>query len=300
MRLACAGIVGLTFLSWAGTATAAETARYPRPELLVEPAELCRPAVARQVIVLDARSEKEYASEHLLGARWVDHDGWAKAFDDAKDVTAWSQRIGGLGIAADSKVVVYDAVAMTNAARIWWILRYFGVGDVRLLNGGWNTWKAEGRPTTDEVPSVTCLDFKATPRVERLATKGLILDSLKGRTLQIVDARSDREFCGLERLNNRRAGAIPGAKNLDWSELVDPKTHRFKRADELTRLFQRAGIDLRRPSVTHCQSGGRSSVMAFAMELMGADDVRNYYRSWGEWGNLEDTPIVVHNKEERK
>ncbi|MCR4413218.1 MAG: sulfurtransferase [Thermoguttaceae bacterium] len=298
MRLAWLAIVGLTFLS--GNPAASETPRYPRAELLMEPGELCRPDVARQWIVLDARSEKEYASEHLLGARWVDHDGWAKAFDDGKDIASWSQRIGGLGIAADSKVVIYDASAMKNAARIWWILRYWGVGEVRLLNGGWKTWKAEGRPTTDEVPPVARVDFRATPRAQRLATKGLILDSLKGRTLQIVDARSDREYCGLDRQNNRRAGAIPGAKNLDWSELIDPKTHRFKSADELTRLFERAGIDLRRPSVAHCQSGGRASVMAFAMELMGADDVRNYYRSWGEWGNLEDTPIVVHKKEEPK
>jgi thiosulfate/3-mercaptopyruvate sulfurtransferase len=60
----------------------------------------------------------------------------------------------------------------------------------------------------------------------------------------------------------------------------------------LAKLFKDAGIDLARPAVTHCQSGGRASVTVFALELMGAGDVRNYYRSWAEWGNDPDTPIV--------
>ncbi len=186
---------------------------------------------------------------------------------------------------------------MNNAARVWWLLRQVGVADVRLFNGGWKTWKAEGRPTTEEVASVSRLDFKATPRAQRLATKGLILDSIKGRTLQVVDAGSEKEFCGLDRQNNHRARAIPGAKNLDGSEWVDPKTLRFQSADELTRRFERAGIDLRRPGVAYCQSGGLASVMAFAMEWI---DVHDSYRNWGEWGNLEDTPIVVHQGQETK
>ena len=119
----------------------------------------------------------------------------------------------------------------------------------------------------------------------------MILDSLKGGTLQIIDARSEGEFCGAEK-HAKRGGAIPGARHLEWSELLDKVTHRFKGADELRRLFKEAGIDLEKPAAAHCQSGGRASVMVFGMELLGAKDVRNYYDSWSEWGNAEDTPIV--------
>ena len=70
----------------------------------------------------------------------------------------------------------------------------------------------------------------------------------------------------------------------------------FKSAQELQKVFKKADIDLTKPSVAHCQSGGRSSVMVFAMELMGASDVRNYYRSWAEWGNADDTPIELPKK----
>lgn len=296
MRLAYCGIVCWALLPL--TARGAEMTNYPRAELLIEPAELSRPEVAREFVLLDARDEQDYRREHIAGARWVDHLEWSKAFEDGQDAKGWSQRIGNLGIAANSKVVVYDGSAMKNAGRIWWILRYWGVGDVRLLNGGWKAWLEEGLPATAEVPIVSPAEFKAVPRGERLATKEQVLQSLQGRTLQIVDARSEKEFCGIDRQKNQRAGAIPGAKNLDWTELLDQKTHRVKKPQELATLFQQAGIDLKRPTVTHCQTGGRASVMVFAMELMGAHEVRNYYRGWSEWGNLDDTPIVVRNKDQ--
>ena len=73
--------------------------------------------------------------------------------------------------------------------------------------------------------------------------------------------------------------------------MLDAKTHRFKSASELRKLFEQAGIALDRPTATYCQSGGRAAVMAFGMELMGAKDVSDYYRSWAEWGNSEDTPV---------
>ncbi len=117
--------------------------------------------------------------------------------------------------------------------------------------------------------------------------------SLKDKNLQIVDARSQAEFCGTDKQKNKRAGAIPGARHLEWIDLIDKKTQRFKSADQLRALFRAAGVDLERPTATHCQSGGRAAVMAFAMELMGATGVSNYYASWAEWGNADDTPIIV-------
>ena len=74
---------------------------------------------------------------------------------------------------------------------------------------------------------------------------------------------------------------------------MDSQTHRFKRPEELRRIFDKAGVDLGKPIASHCQSGGRASVVAFGLELMGATRVSNYYRGWSEWGNLQDTPIMV-------
>jgi thiosulfate/3-mercaptopyruvate sulfurtransferase len=179
-------------------------------------------------------------------------------------------------------------------------LRYWGVEDVRLLNGGWKGWTAARHPTDKAEPATAAVKFAAKARRERLATKEQLLESLKGDKLQTVDARSEKEFCGDEKLTNKRAGAIPGAKQLEWSDLLDRDTQRFKAAADLRKLFVGAGVALDRPTATYCQSGGRAAVMAFAMELMGAKDVSNYYPSWAEWGNADDTPVVPGKAREKK
>ncbi len=197
-----------------------------------------------------------------------------------------------LGIDAKSDVVIYDDASFKDAARIWWILRFWGVDRVRLLNGGWTGWKTGKFPVesgSSRFPEPA--SFVAAPRIQRLATRKTVLDALAQSSAQIVDARSFGEFCGVDRLKNKRGGAIPRAKPLEWSDLVDPKTKRFKSAAELRGIFRDAGVDLRKQTITHCQSGGRASVMAFGIELMGGEHVANYYAGWSEWGNDDDTPI---------
>jgi thiosulfate/3-mercaptopyruvate sulfurtransferase len=132
---------------------------------------------------------------------------------------------------------------------------------------------------------------QVAPEPARLATKEQLLRDLNEKHFTIIDTRSEGEFCGDVKLA-KRGGAIPGARHLEWVEVIDKKTQRFKSAPELAKLFKDAGIDLAKPAVTHCQSGGRASVTAFALELMGGRNVGNYYRSWAEWGNAPDTPIV--------
>jgi thiosulfate/3-mercaptopyruvate sulfurtransferase len=269
----------------------AETKPYPRPELLMEPAELATALSVKSPVVLDVRSAAGYDQGHVPGALWVDHDRWKKAFTDG-DAAGWSKRIGQLGIKPDTTVVAYDDKDGNLAARVWWILRYWGVKDARLLNGGSQGWDAAGRPVEKAAGRAKPSEFVATPHPERLATKQQLLGQIRGGTWQIVDARSDGEYCGIASHGAKKAGSIPGAKHLDWVELIDKETHRFKPAAEIGRLLRSARIELDRPSAAYCQSGGRASVMAFAMELMGADQVRNYYGSWQEWGNAEDTPVV--------
>ena len=118
---------------------------------------------------------------------------------------------------------------------------------------------------------------------------------LKDKSAQIVDARSEKEHCGDVKMA-KQAGHIPGAIHLEWTDALDKSSQKFKSADQLKSILKEAGIDLTKPVVAHCQSGGRAAVMAFTLELMGANAVSNYYRGWSEWGNSDDTPIVVSPK----
>lgn len=261
---------------------------YARPDLLAEAADLAK---GGSCILLDVRPRQQYLSGHAPSAIWVDVAAWGKAFTPEPDLNAWNKRLGQIGIDIDGRIVIYGNEDVREAARLWWILRYWGLKDVRMMNGGWTAWRAAGgKVATDEsvpVPKVV----KLTARPERVVTKEQLVGALKGTAPQIVDARSVNEYCGLT-TTAKRNGAIPGAIQLEWSDCLDPKTKKFKTAAELKALFRERGIDLKAPVVTYCQSGGRASVMAFALELMGGAQVRNYYRSWSEWGNDPVTPIV--------
>jgi thiosulfate/3-mercaptopyruvate sulfurtransferase len=179
---------------------------------------------------------------------------------------------------------------------VWWILRYWGVKDVRLLNGGWSGYLAAKGETSTATPKVTQKTADLKAEKDRLATKGQLLDWLKeGKGVQVIDTRSEGEFCG-ETVKAKRSGTIPGAKHLEWSDTIDRKTGRFKTAAQLAKLFKEAGIDPAKPATTYCQSGGRAAVMAFVVELTSGKPARNYYRSWSEWGNDPKTPVVKPKK----
>ncbi len=271
---------------------AATPVRYPQARLLIEVAELARPEVAAKVCILDVRPKAKYRAGHIPGAVAVDTAAWNRAFTAGQDRPAWEKRLGALGIDAHSPVVVYGD-DLRDTARIWWILRYWDFRDARILNGGWQAWQAAHEKVAKGVPEKARSPKKITltARPERLAVKEQLLEAIKEKRIQVVDARSQGEYCG-EAKTAKRNGSIPGARHLEWSDLVDRKTQRFKDPAKLAELFKKAGIDRDRPAVTYCQSGGRAAVMAFGLELMGVRDVRNYYRSWAEWGNDADTPVA--------
>jgi len=265
--------------------------RYPHADLLMEASELANAPVARRDHILDARPHDAYVRGHIPHAIWVDESAWAKAFAAGQKLADWQKRVGALGISEDTPTVVYGTGSTPDGARIWWILHYWGVQDVRLLDGGWYAWTAGHHPISTEETEPSAVTAQLSAHPDRLATKDQVLAALDKHGFQILDARSEGEYCGSRKMA-RRGGAIPGATHLEWTQVIDPKTHRFRSADELAAIFHRAHVDLDGIAVTHCQSGGRAAVLAFALELMGGKHVRNYYRGWSEWGNDVHTPIV--------
>lgn len=270
-------------------ALAAAPNTYPNPTLLIEPAELAKAPSAFRV--LDVRGRNLFDKGHVPGAVWVDVAAWSKAFNaDPADAAGWAKRLGAAGVDPAKPIVVIED-KVNEAARVWWLLRYWDCRDVKLVNGGWRGYVAAGGPvsTTDDKPAPTTPTLKS--HRDRLATKGQLLDALKRQPPQIVDARTTGEYCGTADTAGRN-GAIPGAVHLEWTEALDPKTKRFKSAKELQALLADRHVDVNKPVVTYCQSGGRAAALAFTLELMGGKQVENYYKSWAEWGNAADTPVV--------
>jgi thiosulfate/3-mercaptopyruvate sulfurtransferase len=238
---------------------------------------------------------EEYLAAHVPGSRFLDIDALSDRSNPAPhmlptaaDFRAAMER---LGIGSADRIVVYDASPLRTAARGWFMLRHFGAAQVAILDGGFQKWVAEGRPTEsgDSVPVEA--SFEARQRDE-VVTKQQLLDGAFGSPL--LDARGKGRFEGSEPDPRRGvdAGHIPGARNLPYSALYD-EDGTFRAPGELRRLFADAGIDPAQPFVASCGSGVTANSLIFAAHLLGNDAARLYDGSWSEWGADPATPKAI-------
>jgi|SRR5579883_2258499 len=259
----------------------ADPTGYARPELLVEPDAILKPRAAEKFRILDVRSQGKYEAGHVPGAVAAPLTKWSKATaGKTADAAFWKAELAAVGVEPGRPVLVY-ADDVREACRGWWLLTSAGVPDVRLLDGGWKAYTAAGGPVRKEADTATAATHDWQGQAGRKADKEDVLGMVRGKKGAVIDARSADEF---------KAGRVPGAVWLEWSELIVPGTQKFRPAGELAKLFRERNLDPTAGGCVYCQSGGRASVVAFGLELMGAKGARNYYRSWSEWGAAADTP----------
>jgi thiosulfate/3-mercaptopyruvate sulfurtransferase len=218
--------------------------------MLIEAEELQKKLNQPKLRILDARPQADYTKGHLPGAVRVDVKAWqelgkkVRGFQDAK---AWGAKVGQLGVGHDAQVVVYGST-LTDTARIWWTLKYLGHPNVAILDGGWELWAKEKRPTDAAVPTIEAVKFEPKFQADRLEEIESLKKSIKAGKATVVDARSKDEFTGKE-VRGKRGGHIPGAKHLEWKELL-AEDGRFKTPDQLRELFRQQGIHPDQNAVT--------------------------------------------------
>jgi thiosulfate/3-mercaptopyruvate sulfurtransferase len=270
---------------------------YPRPELLVDTAWVAAHAADASVRIVDMR-RSGYAEGHVPGAVHLDPDAIREADRPPTFLPTpaeFEALMGRLGISNTTHVVVYDERGGIYAARLWWILAYFGhapgPSGVSLVNGGWIQWTAEGRETTTAVPAVPPGRFRAMGQPHWIATAADVQAAIGASGAVILDARTQDEIAGKDLRNIRRGGFIPSSRPLYWEDLLDPVAKTFKPAEALKAMFDARGITESTDVIAYCQVGMRASVDLFALRLMGHSHLRNYYGAWEEWGNRDDLPL---------
>ncbi len=201
--------------------------------------------------------------------------------------------MGRLGISNDTRVIAYDDRGGIYATRLWWILNYYGHTNVAVLDGGWVKWTLDKRPVSTAVPAPVMARFEIRPGTVGLATMDDVKGAINRPGVKLVDARTQAEIEGRELRGIKRGGHIESSVAVYWEDFFDAKTHLHKPAAEIARLFREKGVTADQEVITYCQVGMRASHDLFALALIGHDlaKLRNYYGSWEEWGNRDDTPI---------
>jgi thiosulfate/3-mercaptopyruvate sulfurtransferase len=256
-------------------------------DLVVVDASWFMPATGRS-------GRAEYLEAHIPGARFLDVDEVADRENPAPHMLPTSAEFGSamerLGVGRSDRIVVYDNSPTRNAARGWFMLRHFGAEQVAILDGGFQKWVAESRPTETGEPAPRSASFPAEERNDVVTKQQL----LAGIGLPWVDARGKARFEGTEAdpRPGIASGHAPGARNLPFASLYR-EDGTFKAPEEMKRLFGDAGVDPSKPFVASCGSGVTANSVLFAAHLLGNDDTRLYDGSWSEWGADPATPKVL-------
>jgi thiosulfate/3-mercaptopyruvate sulfurtransferase len=205
--------------------------------------------------------------------------------------------LGSRGISNDDTIVLYGGNNNWFAAYAYWYFKLYGHEDVKLLDGGRKKWELDGRALTDELPNREQTSYSAKDQDKSIrAFRDEVVDAIG--TKNLVDVRSPDEFSGkllapahLPQESAQRGGHIPSALNVPWAKTAN-EDGTFKTAEELTELYNEAGLDTGKATIAYCRIGERSSHTWFALhELIGLGDVKNYDGSWTEYGSLVGVPI---------
>jgi thiosulfate/3-mercaptopyruvate sulfurtransferase len=203
------------------------------------------------------------------------------------------------GVAPTTTIVTYGDNNNWFAAWFFWLLKYYGHKDVKLVNGGRAKWVAEKRELVTSSPTYARSEYRASgPDASIRALRDYVLERVVGNGAKIVDVRSPKEYAGellapenLPQEGAQRGGHIPGAQNIPWATAV-AEDGRFKSPEELRQIYGAKGIDGKGETIAYCRIGERSAHTWFVLKyLLGHDRVRNYDGSWTEWGSLIGVPI---------
>ena len=246
---------------------------------------------------LEAASGRDaWAESHIPGSVFADLPG-ELSDRDAKlrfmmpPPEQFAEAMSRYAVSEGSRVILYDRAAGMWAARIWWMLRAVGFENAAVLDGGWSKWSAEGRPISSEATSYPPATFVARARPELFADREEVLAATSDGATCIINALSEEQHRGEGASPYGRPGRIAASVNVPANSLVDPETNAYLPLEELRARFADVGATAAGKVITYCGGGIAASNDAFALTLLGIDNVAIYDASLSEWAADESLPM---------
>ncbi len=209
------------------------------------------------------------------------------------DVALFTSSLGRLGIGQDHRIVIYDRSSGNWAARLWWVMRSFGLDQAAILDGGFSLWVAEGRPTTSElVTRKFTLPFVPQDRPELFTDRYEVLGIVERGGAHLINALDASDFHATETTGYARPGRIPGSLSIPASSLIDPVSGRFLPLPVLRQRFAEV-LSRSGRNVVYCGGGVAACVDALVLTLLGEQDVAVYDASLEEWAADPTLPMEV-------
>jgi len=278
---------------------------YAYPEVLVDTQwteeHLNDPKV--RIAEVDYDPKANYFLGHVPGAVLFD---WKQDINDPVNRNVLSKQAcekllsEKAGLNDDSTLVLYGDFNNWFAAFAFWVFKYYGFKDIKIMNGGRKKWLEEDRQIEKDSPTFPGGNIKAKGPDENIRTYlNAVSNSInRHESTVLVDVRSPQEFSGeitappeYPTEHAQRGGHIPGAVNIPWAKAVN-EDGTFKSVEELRKLYQDKGVTSEKEIVSYCRIGERSSHTWFVLKyLLGYPNVKNYDGSWTEWGNMIGNPI---------
>jgi thiosulfate/3-mercaptopyruvate sulfurtransferase len=242
-------------------------------------------------------SSDAYDRVHLPEAVHLPVHGWLKETEFGRHVIGTDELsaiMTALGVTSRTTVVAYDDYNSTYATRLWWVLTYYGHSDVRVLNGGFRRWLAEGRPLSNRPAAAAPGEFHARPDSTLIADLERVAAAIDDPDVQILNVLTEDWYHGrVNPYGNARVGHIPGSVNLPIEQfLVSDDDPSFRPVEELRATVQAARIVPSKETIIHCQAGIRTTLAFLVLTMLGWEHVRAYDASMAEWANRQDTPLT--------
>lgn len=262
---------------------------------LIEAQELQQLLGQNDIVIIDVGSQENYLHGHIPGAVYLPYSllvsGVAPVPSAMPPLPQLTQTLAAIGIDSNKTVIVYDDIGGCAAGRLLWTLAAVGLTQFCLLNGGRDAWINAGfeLSSTPSNPETTALS-ELSLQAHYIADKNDILKNLDNPDYLVWDARGSEEFTGVKSAS-ARGGHIPGAINLNWTDLLEADK-KLKPLTTIQQLLNEKGLTADKTIATHCQTHRRSGLTWFvAHSLLGYKNIKGYPGSWSEWGNDFDLPI---------